>query len=119
MNTYFSKDMLLSLLLISFLSSCNLKDKENIITESDALQNQSLKENGKSFDFLPTSTTNQIIVHDNYTLSYVEKYEQAEWVAYELKQNEISNSNFDRPFFIDDNQVKTANLPCIIITPSP
>ena len=40
-------------------------------------------------DFTPTSTTNQIIYHDNYTLSYVEKYEQAEWVAYSLKKENL------------------------------
>jgi endonuclease G, mitochondrial len=38
------------------------------------------------FNFLPTSTTNQIILHDFYTLSYNEQHEQAEWVAYELKR---------------------------------
>ena len=42
-----------------------------------------------TFNFLPTSTTNQIIVHDNYTLSYNEKYEQAEWVAYHLTKNQL------------------------------
>jgi endonuclease G, mitochondrial len=109
MNTYYSKYKLLLLLLLSFLFSCNLKDKENEANASDSLQNQSLKENKKAFDFLPTSTTHQIVVHDNYTLSYVEKYEQAEWVAYELKSNEISNSNFQRPFFIEDHQVKTGS----------
>ena len=58
------------------------------------------------FNFLPTSTTNQIVVHDNYTLSYAEKFEQAEWVAYELKNFE-SGINFKRPFFIQDPKVKT------------
>ena len=40
----------------------------------------------KSFNYLPTSTTNQIVIHDYFTLSYNEKYEQSEWVAYELKK---------------------------------
>ncbi len=59
------------------------------------------------FDYLPKSTTNQIIKHDYYTLSYSEKYEQAEWVAYELKKNYVKSSNFDRPYFIEDPKVKT------------
>lgn len=59
--------------------------------------------------FLPTSTTNQIVLHDNYTLSYNEKYEQAEWVAYELNENQLRSNNFDRPFFIPDPKVKTAS----------
>lgn len=61
----------------------------------------------KTFDYLPTSTTNQIVKHDYYTLSYNEKYEQAEWVAYELKKSYVRSSNFDRPYFIEDPKVKT------------
>ena len=64
--------------------------------------------NNKSSDFyLPKSTTAQIIKHDYYTLSYNEKAEQAEWVAYELKKKYVKNSNFKRPFFIEDPKVKT------------
>lgn len=56
--------------------------------------------------FFPTSTTGQIIVHDNYSLSYNEYYEQAEWVFYELNNQGIE-SNFKRPYFIEDPKVKT------------
>ena len=62
-----------------------------------------------SFDFLPSSTTNQIIRHDYYTLSYSEKHEQAEWVAYELKKDYIKNNDFKRPYFIEDPKVKTGS----------
>ena len=62
-----------------------------------------------SFDFLPSSTTNQIIRHDYYTLSYSEKHEQAEWVAYELKKNYVQNNDFKRPYFIEDPKVKTGS----------
>jgi endonuclease G, mitochondrial len=61
----------------------------------------------KSFDFLPTSTTDQIVKHNYFTLSYSEKFEQAEWIAYELKKNYIRNSNFKRPYFIEDPKVTT------------
>ena len=57
--------------------------------------------------FLPTSTTGEIVYHNYYTLSYREKDEQAEWVAYELKQDELSDNNFDRPYFEIDNAVPT------------
>lgn len=63
----------------------------------------------KSFDYYPTSTSNQIIKHDNYTLSYKEEYEQAEWVAYELKKGRYSNQDYQRPFFIEDPMVKTGS----------
>lgn len=59
------------------------------------------------FNFLPTSTTNQIVRHNYLTLSYHEDYEQAEWVAYELKATHISNTNKERPYFIYDKKVKT------------
>ena len=61
----------------------------------------------KAFDYLPTSTTKQIVKHNYYSLSYNEKYEQAEWVAYELKKSYVRSSNFDRPYFIEDPKVKT------------
>ena len=56
---------------------------------------------------LPTSTTNDIIEHVYYTLSYSEKHEQAEWVAYVLDDEHISNNEFDRPYFIEDRKVKS------------
>ncbi|WMI66127.1 DNA/RNA non-specific endonuclease [Aestuariibaculum sp. YM273] len=57
--------------------------------------------------FLPTSTTGQIVHHDSYSLSYNEAYEQAEWVAYELKKSHLSHTNFRRPYFEIDQAVKT------------
>ncbi|QBN18907.1 DNA/RNA non-specific endonuclease [Flavobacterium nackdongense] len=61
------------------------------------------------FDYLPSSTTNQMVKHYYYTLSYNEKYEQAEWVAYELKKSYVRSSNFERPYFIEDPKVKTGS----------
>lgn len=63
--------------------------------------------NKSTFNYLPTSTTNQVISHTYYTLSYNEKHEQAEWVAYELKKEHLSNTNRKRPYFIYDKKVKT------------
>ncbi|MFH6770016.1 DNA/RNA non-specific endonuclease [Gaetbulibacter aquiaggeris] len=57
--------------------------------------------------FLPTSTTGQIVHHEGYSLSYSELFEQAEWVAYELKKGQLSNYNFERPYFEIDRAVKT------------
>lgn len=62
-----------------------------------------------SFDYLPSSTTNQIIKHDYFTLSYSEKHEQAEWVAYELKKSYVKSAHFKRPYFIEDSKVKTGS----------
>lgn len=60
-----------------------------------------------STNFLPKSTTNQIIEHAFYTLSYHEKFEQAEWVAYYIKPQNTQSQHFDRPFFIQDEKVTT------------
>jgi len=62
--------------------------------------------NSNKTNYSPTSTTGQIVFHDNYSLSYNEKYEQAEWVFYELK-NVKSSGSFKRPYFIEDPKVKT------------
>ncbi|KIA82685.1 DNA/RNA non-specific endonuclease [Flavobacterium sp. AED] len=110
---FYSVAILLSL---NFFSSC----KKNFDTDN-AVDGYSLQENEKhlekaehtiaiadaSFNFLPSSTTNQIVKHDYFTLSYNEKYEQAEWVAYELKKSYLINNSFKRPFFIEDPSVKT------------
>lgn len=49
-----------------------------------------------SDNYWPTSTTGEIIEHLNYTLSYSEKHEQAEWVAYRLTQQSIKKPNVER-----------------------
>ena len=69
-------------------------------------QGASTKEDTNEY-FLPTSTTNQIVHHEGYSLSYSEQHEQAEWVAYELKKSHLSNTNFKRPYFEVDKMVKT------------
>lgn len=71
--------------------------------------NQSDTVKGFSAVYLPTSTTNQIVKHDYYTLSYNEDYEQAEWVAYELKKEYLKNNDFKRPYFIEDPKVTTGS----------
>jgi len=74
------------------------------MVESDKEINRSTTSH---FNYLPTSTTNQIIKHNTYTLSYDEKYEQAEWVAYELKKEHLSRTNRKRPLFQLDQKVST------------
>jgi len=75
---------------------------------NDIRQNLDSNKTNNDFNFyLPTSTTSQIVKHRYYTLSYNEKAEQAEWVAYELKKDYIKRSDFKRPFFIEDPKVLT------------
>lgn len=59
--------------------------------------------------YLPTSTTNQLVHHDYYSLSYSELHEQAEWVAYELKKEHLSKADRKRPYFNEDPRVTTGS----------
>jgi endonuclease G len=61
------------------------------------------------FNYLPSSTTGQIIQHNDYTLSYHELYEQAEWVAYELNRSHLTYDDRKRPYFINDPKVITGS----------
>lgn len=106
---------LFALFVLQIMVSCNQKNNtENvnnapIIEEKSSNTFQKEATSTKGFDFLPTSTFNQIVVHDNYTLSYREEYEQAEWVAYELKKGRFASHDFERPYFIEDPKVKTGS----------
>ncbi|RXQ87630.1 DNA/RNA non-specific endonuclease [Ancylomarina salipaludis] len=65
----------------------------------------------QDYKYLPTHT-GEIIKHKNYILSYSEKFEQAEWVAYELRSNETVGLIKRADDFRPDPVVKTgsANL---------
>jgi hypothetical protein len=63
-------------------------------------------------DFLPVSTTNQIVKHQYLFLSCNEEYEQAEWVCLWVeKSSYVKNNNFKRLFF-----VKTSKLRLVLLT---
>ena len=76
-------------------------------TFEDFVGSETAVTNLETTHFLPTSTTEQVITHKHYTLSYSEKHEQAEWVAYTLNTAHIASSNFKRPYFEKDPKVKT------------
>ncbi|MEE9407152.1 MAG: DNA/RNA non-specific endonuclease [Polaribacter sp.] len=80
------------------------KNKNNNNSSTVTINNNN---NNNGFNYLPTSTTNQIIKHNGYTLSYSEKHEQAEWVAYSLNKKDIVYTNRKRPYFNVDPKVKT------------
>lgn len=57
--------------------------------------------------YLPSSTTGAIVEHSHFALSYNEPFEQAEWVAYTLKKEHLTDDDRKRPYFIEDPKVKT------------
>ena len=62
-----------------------------------------------NFNYLPTSTTKEIVKHHHYTLSYSEKDEQAEWVAYELTAEETQPKFKRSNHFVSDPEVRTGS----------
>jgi endonuclease G len=58
--------------------------------------------------FIPVSATGIIVHHKYYSLSYNEKYEQADWVAYVLTKSDLAKENVKRSDWFDpDVKVKT------------
>lgn len=60
-------------------------------------------------DYLPSSANQQIIRREHYALSYVEKYEQAEWVAYELTAVEVQGLAERQDDFREDPEIRTGS----------
>lgn len=96
------------------LLSCKKENETVVETEIAKAENSFVSDQSNTgslytIAYQPTSTTNQIIEHKYYTLSYNEKFEQAEWVAYELKKEYLKNGNYKRPYFIEDPKVTTGS----------
>ncbi|MFH6992176.1 DNA/RNA non-specific endonuclease [Flavobacterium sp. FlaQc-48] len=101
---------LISFLLLSCKKEINSQTNENDQQQqSSFVSDQSDKDSLYSIAYLPTSTTTQVVKHQYYTLSYNEKFEQAEWVAYELKKEYLKDGNYKRPYFIEDPKVTTGS----------
>jgi endonuclease G, mitochondrial len=106
-----NKFAVISCMSLVFLSCRNEVNTKNEFTEDkqEIISNQNNKDSLYTIAYLPTSTTKQIVKHKYYTLSYNEKFEQAEWVAYELKKEYLKNGNYKRPYFIEDPKVTTGS----------
>ncbi|MEB8346712.1 DNA/RNA non-specific endonuclease [Flavobacteriaceae bacterium KMM 6898] len=70
-------------------------------------RNETGKVSPKAQLLSPSSTTGVVVDHSYYSLSYNERYEQAEWVAYELKKEYLTYDDRKRPYFIVDPLVRT------------
>jgi len=79
---------------------------ENFYTSAIDLESAS-KETSSNFpmELLPNSTTGAVIQHSYYSLSYHEKHEQAEWVAYVLERDQLTYDDRQRPDFMEDPKV--------------
>lgn len=108
MKLYFK--ILIVFISVFSLANCTKQksDQKDAILEKKSQTSLELVSNDRNF-YLPSSTTHVIVEHEYYTLSYSEKHEQAEWVAYELKKDQLSRSNLERPYFIDDPEVASGS----------
>ena len=99
-----NKHLILYLFVISQFLSCkhvNLDESPTYTEESSSFTVDN------DFDFLPSSTSNDIYTNDAYSFSYKESFEQSEWVAYELNASDINKVDYKRPYFNQDKSVKT------------
>ena len=56
---------------------------------------------------LPKPTEDQIVHRSHYSFSYNEAHEQANWVAYQLKKEHLTDADRERPYFYEDPLVTT------------
>lgn len=63
----------------------------------------------QEFNYLPYSSGTEIIKHTAFTLSYIERYEQPEWVAYKLTRDMLDGSMKRTNKFTPDTLVSTGS----------
>ncbi len=81
---------------------------ENFYTPSTYSNPKNNKSTSKiEIDLVPSSSKNAIVEHDYFMLSYLESFEQAEWVMYKLKKKHLTYDDRKRPYFIEDPKVKS------------
>lgn len=75
----------------------------NIPTPTSSSESTSTNE----FDFLPAGSHGQLVYNPYFALSYVDDYEQAEWVAYELTAENLNKNWVERADeFLPDDRIK-------------
>jgi endonuclease G, mitochondrial len=91
-----------------FTNSAPVSDPStNPITEEVSTPREEIDDDA---NYLPTSTTGDVVRHKYYTLSYSENDEQAEWVAYVLTRKRLQMEWQDRPdLFESDPLVRTGS----------
>jgi endonuclease G len=83
---------------------------EAIEKAGNILNSDSKEELSSTHNFLPTSTTGEIVERTFFTLSYSEEHEQAEWIAYVLTKETLKMPNVERTGdFRPDPKVRKAS----------
>lgn len=96
--------------LYNVLSGGESLDVDEIATEEEQYEEEEFEDIESTYrEFLPASTTNEVVDHKYYTLSYSEKYEQAEWVAYETDLTRLSKNVERTDNFRQDRDISSGS----------
>ena len=110
--------------LLIFIASALIFMIVYLLKNNDFLQQNSFKETVFNTDdiegtgfvppekryYLPSSNTGKVVHHRYYSLSYNEKYEEAEWVAYVLTKESLRIPNVKRTnWFEEDPMINTGS----------
>ena len=102
--------LLVCVLGVAFYYLMQLMNNIKVADPASEGYNLSSEELNDSLYFVPSGSNGEIVHHRHYSLSYVEKHEQAEWVAYELTKKSIQQPNVPRAKrFEVDPQVRTGS----------
>ncbi len=80
------------IMFILYVNSQNFEENDSFGKDYNV---PSASETGERF-YLPEGSDGEVVHHKYYSLSYSEKHEQAEWVAYELTKKSIQAKNVKR-----------------------
>ena len=98
MAFFFNSNSNFTFLVVTLFLCIGCKKSDEVGVSSFFLENKI-----NAFDYFPTSTSNVIVRHKYYSLSYKENAEQAEWVAYILSAADCLKSHrYKRPYFSSD-----------------
>jgi endonuclease G, mitochondrial len=99
--------------LIYFLLTVIKKDSYGLLSQNQENAGYTVPASTEDPDtrfFLPTGSRGKIIHHSFYSMSYFEKYEIPEWVAYELTKKNLVAKNVERTdWFNEDLSVPTGS----------
>jgi len=90
-------------------NSSSKSENDTPKTETEQTRDETKVQSSTPPDFIPASSSGELVNHTYFTLSYSEEHEQAEWVAYELTRQRLNSNWADRGgmTFKPDPAVKT------------
>lgn len=85
----------IGIVLIMGILYINSQSNGEVESTAEGYSVPSSSETGERY-FLPSGSNGEVVHHKHYSLSYSEKHEQSEWVAYELTKKSLKAKNVKR-----------------------